>query len=456
MLHQRGQLERHEAITITLQLLDGLAAVHTHGIIHRDVKPGNILIDLAGRAILTDFGLARPEEAASVLTSGGGVMGTPAYMAPEQAAGKVDQIGPWTDLYAVGVVLYQMLTGRLPFEGAAAAVLGAVLRDEPPSPRQHRPDLDPALEAVVLRALRKDLRNRFVAAGDFRAALGVPASLVPARTEPSSTLLLQPSAAPGQPWASTRWLLRRLPWLLGSIPVALSGALVAWIVLYSITETSVSLVGRLLPPSLVTLLPGSGLMVVGLLLWALVEMSWTPQGLRWAAKQGWWWCVRSGASQGVPLDVPDEVGETALMHAAAGGHTEVVKVLLLHGVDSRAVSSLGQTAVEIAYARGHGAIVALLQKESRPPRPPTSAPARQPAARGWLVGSALLGAMVVVWYNWVSEPWPTRISYEEVRQLVLDRKVKSIEIQRSMTQTEAPSGSARCSESCMIPTAIRT
>jgi serine/threonine protein kinase len=90
------------------------------GQVHRDVKPGNILIDAASRAALTDFGLARPEESGAGLTFEGVVLGTPEYMAPEQAVAQPDQVGPWTDLYAFGVILYQLLSGRLPFEGPAA------------------------------------------------------------------------------------------------------------------------------------------------------------------------------------------------------------------------------------------------------------------------------------------------------------------------------------------------
>ncbi len=118
-LAQHGRFDDiGEAITLIRQLLDGLAAVHEHGIIHRDLKPSNVLLDSGGRAVLTDFGLARPEQESQRLTSDGGVVGTPAYMAPEQAAGKPESIGPWTDLYSVAIVFFEMLTGQLPFEGA--------------------------------------------------------------------------------------------------------------------------------------------------------------------------------------------------------------------------------------------------------------------------------------------------------------------------------------------------
>src|SRR5262249_23076625 len=134
-LHRRARCDDPvEAIRLIDQVLDALGAVHDHGVIHRDLKPGNVLLDAAGRAILTDFGLARPTDDAERLTSDGAVVGTPAYMAPEQAAGQPDRVGPWTDLYSVGVLLYRMLTGRLPFEGPGLAVLAQIVNDRPPPP----------------------------------------------------------------------------------------------------------------------------------------------------------------------------------------------------------------------------------------------------------------------------------------------------------------------------------
>jgi serine/threonine protein kinase len=172
------RLDRHgrfdnvgEAVTVTRQILDGLEAVHAHGIIHRDLKPSNILMDQSSHAILVDFGLARPEYDGDHLTSDGVIVGTPAYMAPEQAVGQSEHLGLWTDLYSVGVVLYQMLTGRLPFEGPPLTILSRIVHEAPPPPSSLRPDIDPALEALVLRALAKEPTERYLSARQFAEAL---------------------------------------------------------------------------------------------------------------------------------------------------------------------------------------------------------------------------------------------------------------------------------------------
>jgi hypothetical protein len=120
---------------------------------------------------LTDFGLARPEEDSEHLTSEGVVVGTPAYMAPEQAAGQYQSLGPWTDLYGLGVVLYQMLTGKLPFEGPPLQVLARIVQETPLPLRHWRPELSPDLEAVVSKALAKSPAERYQTAQQFAEAL---------------------------------------------------------------------------------------------------------------------------------------------------------------------------------------------------------------------------------------------------------------------------------------------
>jgi serine/threonine protein kinase len=154
------------------QIAAGLDYAHQHGVIHRDVKPGNVLLTEDGRAVLADFGLAWLLEGAH-LTLTGGVIGTPEYMAPEQAGG--EGIDHRADVYALGVVLYEMLVGERPF--VAETPIGVLLKhlqDAPPSVLEARPDLPPGVDAVMTRALAKDPSERFASAGElaraFRAA----------------------------------------------------------------------------------------------------------------------------------------------------------------------------------------------------------------------------------------------------------------------------------------------
>lgn len=160
-----------EAVKIIRQVADALQAVHEHGIIHRDLKPGNILIGSDGRAVLTDFGLARPGNDTEHLTAEGALLGTPAYMAPEQAHGEIAQLGPATDIYSLGVVLYQMLTGRLPYEGPVLTLLHKIGHGEFPDPSSLRRDLDPALVAIITRAMSARPQDRFASARALGDAL---------------------------------------------------------------------------------------------------------------------------------------------------------------------------------------------------------------------------------------------------------------------------------------------
>ncbi len=167
---RRGPLPFDEAARVGAQVARGLAHLHAAGVVHRDLKPANVLFDAEGGARLTDFGLAAVEGAAG-LTRSQDVVGTPSFMAPEQAMGERAAVGPWSDVFAFGALLHVALTGRQPFEGATSVeVMTRVITDDPPPVRSLRPDVPPALEAVCVTAMRKDRERRGTAA-EHAAAL---------------------------------------------------------------------------------------------------------------------------------------------------------------------------------------------------------------------------------------------------------------------------------------------
>jgi CheY-like chemotaxis protein len=170
LLDTRGRLGVAPTLAIAVQLAQSLAAAHEQGVIHRDIKPQNLLLDAGGILKVMDFGVARLADRTSGLTEVGVLVGTPSYMAPEQLLG--DEIDERIDLYAVGVVLFECLTGRLPFESASAVTLIArMLREEPPAPALLNPEIPPALGALVLRLLSKERERRPASALELRRLL---------------------------------------------------------------------------------------------------------------------------------------------------------------------------------------------------------------------------------------------------------------------------------------------
>jgi len=152
----------HKAAELTAKLAHTLDYAHQHGVLHRDVKPGNILIDAKGEPHLTDFGLARLVETESTVTRTLEVLGTPSYMAPEQAAGNKAQLTSATDVYGLGAVLYQLLTGHPPFGGGTTyETVRMVLETEPRQPRLYNPKVDRDLETICLKCLEKEPAKRY-------------------------------------------------------------------------------------------------------------------------------------------------------------------------------------------------------------------------------------------------------------------------------------------------------
>jgi serine/threonine-protein kinase len=154
---QRLAADPRRAAALVEKIARAVHYAHGKGILHRDLKPGNILLSEHGEPLVSDFGLAKFLNAEETLTQTGAVVGTPAYMAPEQTAGQGATLSPQSDIWSLGVMLYELLTGRRPFAGMGAQDLTAqIQRAEPPRPRALRPDLNRDLEAVVLKCLEKD------------------------------------------------------------------------------------------------------------------------------------------------------------------------------------------------------------------------------------------------------------------------------------------------------------
>ena len=189
---QETSYELREVGEIIAQLLDGVGHAHAEGVIHRDIKPSNILLNIDGRIKLSDFGIARIES--SNLTQVGDVLGTPHYMAPEQFLGT--EIDFRADLYSIGVIAYELLTGRKPFTGNTAVVMQKVLNETPPLPSGLQPKLSTLMDNVLLKALSKKPHDRFASAQDFATAfrVAIEASIEQAppndRTLPNSAALL--------------------------------------------------------------------------------------------------------------------------------------------------------------------------------------------------------------------------------------------------------------------------
>jgi eukaryotic-like serine/threonine-protein kinase len=235
-------LPQGQVIDIGTQILEAAGFAHRNGVIHRDFKPHNVIVDETGHAKVTDFGIARA--GASEMTETGSIMGTAQYLSPEQAQGHA--VTATSDIYSIGVMLYEMLAGRLPFEGESAVAVALKHLSEAPAPiSQWRPDVHPALEAVVMAALAKDPAQRWQSAEDLAAALEAARTQIEAgHNGGQDTAAFAPIPMPAdddtaatQPAGATASALapvtaprtereRRWPWFtIGILTLALIGAL---------------------------------------------------------------------------------------------------------------------------------------------------------------------------------------------------------------------------------------
>jgi serine/threonine-protein kinase len=211
-----------EAAEMVRRLAEAVAYAHRHGVVHRDLKPANVLLTADGTPKISDFGLAKYLEEEGGQTQDGAVLGTPGYMAPEQAQGRVGEIGPAVDVWALGAILYELLTGRPPFKGSTVwDTLQMVRTTEPVAPRQIRSRVPRDLETMCLKCLEKEPRKRYATADDLAEDLRLFLAGQPIRA--------RPVGAAGQLW---RWC-RRNPGV-----AVLWGLILALLVTVAITSTA--------------------------------------------------------------------------------------------------------------------------------------------------------------------------------------------------------------------------
>jgi eukaryotic-like serine/threonine-protein kinase len=237
LVTRTGRLPPRRALELVIPVADGLAFAHEHGLVHRDVKPQNVLLSSEGEIKVTDFGIARSLDVEHGVTQTGTVLGTSEYLAPEQASG--EPVSPATDEYSLGVVLWELLTGEVPFTGENfVAVALRHVNEPPPRLRELRPELPARLAAAVERALAKDPAQRFPSmsalAAELRACLAeLDARSAPVEDDSALTLVSPPVSRPAPARRPDRRVRRRRPVAL-YVLLALAVAAAAFVAVFLI------------------------------------------------------------------------------------------------------------------------------------------------------------------------------------------------------------------------------
>lgn len=219
----RFQSDPRAAVALVEKVARAVQQLHAEGVLHRDLKPANVLLDDAGEPRVGDFGLVKLLDSADELTGTGRCPGTAPYMAPEQTGLVAEQLGPPTDVWALGVILYELLLGGRPFTGTNRPTLfHAIIAREPARPRALRPAFDGNLEAVLLKALEKDPAQRFATAGALADELARWLRGEPTRTQPPGRVRRLLNAGRCRPWATTAALLLVLAVIAAPVALRLS------------------------------------------------------------------------------------------------------------------------------------------------------------------------------------------------------------------------------------------
>ncbi|MDP9285491.1 MAG: protein kinase [Actinomycetota bacterium] len=225
LIERRGRAPVSTALELGIQIARGLAFAHQQGLIHRDVKPQNVLLNGDRQAKVTDFGIARSLDVKRGMTQTGTVLGTADYIAPEQAQGQ--RVDEHTDVYSLGVVLYELLLNEVPFPGENfVAVAMRHINEEPPSIRDKRPDVPPRVEAAVHRAMAKDPAARFQTMVEFCQELEA------CLAEAQGTQLAEPAVGRGRPARRRRRGLSPWPLILVLLALIAIGAVVAYLAVH--------------------------------------------------------------------------------------------------------------------------------------------------------------------------------------------------------------------------------